>query len=228
MWPAGSTAARSFSDRPKTFGACSLPAGAREALFSSSPTVSTSIRCGDDPAPVPPTSCVSGSSTLVTLLPRLAVVPVVADDAAHRRRGAAHHRRVADGGDGGVVLEEGVGEVRAVGQQAIEARVVFGAEPREVVVAELIDGDEQHQLDWPVATRRRGVRRRGAGRSRREDDQQQGDGDKSERAHDMSAQLATIAAASLPGRRDQQPMDPWTHGPMRPMDLQTHRPTDPL
>ena len=71
MWPAGSTAERSFSDRPKTFGACSLPAGAREALFSSSPTVSTSIRCGDDPAPLPPTSCVSGSSTLVTLLPRL-------------------------------------------------------------------------------------------------------------------------------------------------------------
>ena len=69
MCPAGSTAERSFRESPNTLGRFGAPSAAREALFSSSPTVETSRRRGDAPSPVPPTNVVPGSETLVTLRP---------------------------------------------------------------------------------------------------------------------------------------------------------------
>jgi len=77
---------------------------------------------------------------------RLAVVPFVAHDAAHRRGGAGHEGAVAYGGHGGIVLVTGIGEHCTFGQQPFETGVVVGAEAGQIVVAELVHYDGQHQL----------------------------------------------------------------------------------
>jgi hypothetical protein len=81
MCPAGRIAARSLMDIPITLESAFL-------IFSSSPTVLTSSRRGDEPcaALVPPTKEDCGSETLVTRLPvslsnhSLAIIPL--DDGA--------------------------------------------------------------------------------------------------------------------------------------------------
>src|SRR6185295_11698301 len=110
MWPAGRIALRSFSERPITFAFDPV------AIFSSSPTVLTSMRRGEAPSPAPPTIFSAGSDTLVTA----------------RQVGA-----VADRGHGGEVLVAGPGEDGAAVQQAAQAAGVLGAEACQVVVAEL-------------------------------------------------------------------------------------------
>ena len=79
------------------------------------------------------------------------------------------HRRMADRRDGRVVLEVRVGEDRALGQQPLEPAGVLAAESRQVVVAELIDGDEQHQPDVGPGGR---LRRQGERHGERENGQQ--------------------------------------------------------
>ena len=82
---------------------------------------------------------------------------------------------MTDGRDGGVVFEERVREVGALGQQPVEPRRVLTAESREVVVPELIDRDEQHQADRrPLRLRLRRGRGTGHGwRQQNEDDEKQ-------------------------------------------------------
>ena len=80
----------------------------------------------------------------VLVLPE--IEPVVADNAAHRRGGPCQERAVSDRRDGRKVDVPCVGENRAPGQQPVETGVVFGAEPREVVVAELVHHDRHHQF----------------------------------------------------------------------------------
>ena len=63
---------------------------------------------------------------------------------------------MADRGHGWVVLEIGVREDGAVGQQPLDAVRVLRSEPRQVVVAELIDRDEQ---DEPNVRTGRALRR---------------------------------------------------------------------
>ena len=63
MWPAGSMALRSLKETPITRD---LP----PAIFNSSPTVLTSSRRGEAPAPpAPPSSFTLASDTLVTVPP---------------------------------------------------------------------------------------------------------------------------------------------------------------
>ena len=64
MWPEGRIAARSLMDTPITLDSASR-------ILTSSPTVLTSRRRGEDPGAfgTPPTTLVCGSETLVTVWP---------------------------------------------------------------------------------------------------------------------------------------------------------------
>ena len=53
---------------------------------------------------------------------------------------------MADRGDGGKLFVAGVGKDGAFGQQEIQAGVVVAAKAGQVVVAELVHYDGQHQL----------------------------------------------------------------------------------
>jgi hypothetical protein len=85
MWPAGRIAPRSFSERPITFDLESV------AIFSSSPSVLTSIRRGEAPSPPPPRIFSAASDTLVTERPvarsyqSLAMIPLTAGSAPDRK-----------------------------------------------------------------------------------------------------------------------------------------------
>ena len=57
-------------------------------------------------------------------------------------------RAVPDRGDRGKVIQMGVGEHRALGQQAVQAAVVFVAEASQVIVAKLIDDNRQDQFGF--------------------------------------------------------------------------------
>src|ERR1022692_984495 len=150
MWPAGRIALRSLSEMPIT-----LPP--LRAIFSSSPTVLTSRCRGEAPSPLAPSSFTASSPTLVTTLPvsrsyhSLPTMPLI-DGVAPDRKVLWHrgHRRI-----GGVA---GIREDGASGEQAFETRVVVAAKARQIIVAELVHHDGQHQFG----------RRRGHGKRRTE------------------------------------------------------------
>src|SRR5690349_3542177 len=70
---------------------------------------------------------------------RNAVIPVVRNDAADSGHSAAHEYAVAHSRFGWGLQVMGVGEIRSVAQQAVEAAMIIRAEPSQIVVAELID-----------------------------------------------------------------------------------------
>ena len=78
--------------------------------------------------------------------PLFAVVPVVAHNPADRRRSAREKRAVAHRRDRRNMDVAGVGEHRALRQQPRQTAVIFAPETGEVIVAELIHYNRQHQL----------------------------------------------------------------------------------
>src|SRR5262245_11339973 len=81
-------------------------------------------------------------------LPRLAVVPLVADDAVHRRSRAAHKRGVAAGGVCRHVNVIGVRKHRPAVQQSFEPVLAeLVVESRQIIIAELVDHYADDQTD---------------------------------------------------------------------------------
>ena len=81
----------------------------------------TRRRRGDAADPVAePSGLTVRSDTLVTDGSGLAIEPVVADDSAHRRCGTRQHGRVANRGHRWIVLEIGIREDGAVGEEPLD------------------------------------------------------------------------------------------------------------